>query len=144
MKPLNDALTQLVAAHFVAPPLASLINFPDVYELAMNNESLLQQMLRQTQDENRQDLALASHALEHRDWIALAAVLHKLSGAAQIVGAESIDELAGVMEDNVRDMRDTPDAGEIEEIATDFVHLKAEITQLDQAINDYLKSKTSF
>jgi len=48
------------------------------------------------------------------------------------------------MEDNVRDMRDTPDAGEIEEIVTDFVHLKAEITQLDQAISDYLKSKTSF
>ncbi|MFZ4832468.1 transporter substrate-binding domain-containing protein [Rouxiella sp. Mn2063] len=144
MKPLNDALTRLAAGLFTAPPLETLIHFAEVYELAMNNESLLQQMLRQTQEENRQDLALASAAFAHRDWAAFTAVVHKLSGAAQIIGAESIGELAGMMEDNVRDAIDASDVPDADEIETDFVQLQQELGELDQAISDYLAGKASF
>jgi len=136
MKPLSDALSVLIADVFNVPALHSLINLPQVAELAMHDENLLQQMLRQTQAENRQDLAHAQAALDQQDWATLANVLHKISGAAQIIGASSLEELVSMMEENVQD---APNA---QEMAIDLAQVQTEISQLDLAITAYLNSKT--
>ncbi|MDN5681363.1 MAG: response regulator, partial [Ewingella sp.] len=132
MKQLNAALHQLALVISTPPPLETLLDLPSLRSLAMKDDALLKQMLEQTRDENRRDVAAASAALEKEDWRSFAEALHKISGAAQIVGAEQIEEMASMMEDQTFG---NPDA---EALNTDFRQLCADILQLDQAIRLWL------
>jgi len=131
MKQLNAALHQLASVLFI-PPLEDMVDLAALKSLAMQDDALLQQMLEQTRDENRRDLAKAATALEKQDWQALAEALHKISGAAQIIGAEQIEEMAGVMEDQALDEPD------LEALITDFSKLSGDIILLEQSINHWL------
>ncbi|MGY3209480.1 HPt (histidine-containing phosphotransfer) domain-containing protein [Ewingella americana] len=132
MKQLNAALHQLASVISTPPPLETLIDLPSLRALAMRDDALLRQMLEQTRDENRRDVAAATAALENEEWQTFAEALHKISGAAQIVGAEQIEEMASMMEDQTFG---NPDA---EALNTDFRQLCADILELDQAIRLWL------
>lgn len=69
------------------PSLEHLLNMNDLYTLTHNDKSMLRELLSVTLTSNREDLALAEDLFELEDWPELAKCMHRISGAAQIIGA---------------------------------------------------------
>lgn len=78
--------------------LQDLLNLPELKELLHHDEEMLSRMLLRICEENEADLAEVWQHFEAKRWDALAASLHKLGGAAQVIYASEIDDICGEME----------------------------------------------
>ncbi|HCK00054.1 MAG TPA: histidine kinase [Serratia grimesii] len=85
-----------VAASDLHPPLPeketmkleTLINYESLFSLAHNDIGMVRELLRATLVTNRQDLRLAQDLLVQEKWPTLVQCIHRITGAAQIIGAQ--------------------------------------------------------
>lgn len=71
-----------------SPDLASLLSVERLHLLTDNNDKMLHALLSMTLQSNISDLQLAKDLFEQHAWDELAKTIHRLSGAAQITGAQ--------------------------------------------------------
>ncbi|PLV61041.1 transporter substrate-binding domain-containing protein [Erwinia sp. B116] len=131
----SPALTNDVMS--AAPPVSldTLIDLTGLQQLTASQPSLLRQMLEKTREENQKDGDQARRCLQQQAWPQLASCLHRLSGAASILGAEQIEVLCDTLEQQClqQPLTLTPLA------LDDLLQLLA---QLDQAIRYQLADTT--
>ncbi|UUW17353.1 ATP-binding protein [Serratia ureilytica] len=78
--------------------LEKLVDLPALQQLAQNDTGLLHGLLRTTYDENVRDMLQARIRLQEHAWGELARCLHRLAGAAQIIGALNVETQCRDME----------------------------------------------
>ena len=113
--------------------LAALVDLNALHQLTQNDTALLHGLLRTTRDENLRDSELARSKLQEQNWGALASCLHRLSSAAQIIGAGGAGQLCRELE---KYCEAAPEASVVE------VRLQAAlqaIAEFNQAIEQFLK-----
>lgn len=119
------------------PPAAldTLIDLTGLQQLTASQPSLLRQMLEKTREENQKDGEQARRCLQQQAWPQLASCLHRLSGAASILGAEQIEVLCDTLEQQClqQPLTLTP------QVLDELLQLLA---QLDQAIRYQLADIT--
>jgi two-component system sensor histidine kinase EvgS len=72
--------------------LESLVNYDGLLALTHHDEQLMYELLAATLSSNLTDLQAARECLDQEQWQELAKCIHRLSGAAQIVGAQHAAE----------------------------------------------------
>ncbi|MBH1930370.1 transporter substrate-binding domain-containing protein [Serratia rubidaea] len=113
--------------------LAALVDLNALHQLTQHDTALLHGLLRTTHDENLRDSELARSKLQEQNWEALASCLHRLSSAAQIIGAGGAGKLCRELE---KYCEAAPEASVVE------VRLQAAlqaIAEFNQAIEQFLK-----
>uniref|UniRef100_UPI0035C70182 ATP-binding protein n=1 Tax=Serratia quinivorans TaxID=137545 RepID=UPI0035C70182 len=68
--------------------LEALVNYEGLRALAQQDDQLMRELLSATLGSNLTDLQAARECLEQEEWQELAKCIHRISGAAQIVGAQ--------------------------------------------------------
>ncbi|EML5381006.1 MULTISPECIES: response regulator [Enterobacter] len=68
--------------------LEALVNYEGLRALAQQDDQLMRELLSATLGSNLTDLQAARECLEREEWQELAKCIHRISGAAQIVGAQ--------------------------------------------------------
>lgn len=112
--------------------LEKLVDLNALYQLTQNDADLLHRLLHTTHDENLRDSELARSKLQEQNWDELARCLHRLSSAAQIIGANAAGQLCRELE---KYCEATPEASVVE------VRLQAAlqaIAEFNQAIGQFL------
>lgn len=112
--------------------LEKLVDLNALYQLTQNDADLLHRLLHTTHDENLRDSELARSKLQEQNWDELARCLHRLSSAAQIIGAGGAGQLCRELE---KYCEATPEASVVE------VRLQAAlqaIAEFNQAIEQFL------
>lgn len=79
------------------PEIEKLLDLPALYNMTQNETTLLI-LLRTTAVENQKDIKQAYHLLEQHQWAELKHCLHRLAGAAQIIGASQIERKCRLQE----------------------------------------------
>lgn len=115
-----------------AASLERLVDLPALYQLAQNDTALLKTLLCTTRDENQRDLQQAQQLAGVEDWLALARCLHRLAGAAQIIGAVDAEESCRALE---LYCAAEPEAAQVKEQLEQVI---IDVTQLNIAIDAFL------
>ena len=68
--------------------LEALVNYEGLRALAQQDDQLMRELLNATLGSNLTDLQAARECLDQEEWLELAKCIHRISGAAQIVGAQ--------------------------------------------------------
>lgn len=101
-KPLRLAnlktVLQKVAKVEPTPPLEAHIRLNDLKEMLHDDDAMIAQLLFRIGKENEADIKECRMCLSRGDRAALASCLHRISGAAQVICATEIDELAAKIE----------------------------------------------
>lgn len=91
---LNNVMKNLPQVSFAvpapapAPALQELVSYDKLLALSHHDDEMLNELLVITLQTNQDDLLQAEDLLELQDWPELANCVHRISGAAQICGAE--------------------------------------------------------
>ncbi|WP_242514462.1 response regulator [Enterobacter cloacae] len=117
--------------------LETLVNYEGLRSLTQNDENLLAELLRATLTSNRHDLLTARECVEKQDWPALKIAIHRLSGAAQIIGAQETAEECIHLESLC--MEDEPDPVEIIAVWQDA---QQHVDVLNRALDVWLSSRS--
>ncbi|CAI0968848.1 response regulator [Serratia quinivorans] len=72
--------------------LEALVNYQGLRTLTQHDDQLMRELLSATLSSNRADLQAARERLEQEDWPELKKCIHRISGAAQIIGAQRAAE----------------------------------------------------
>lgn len=91
--------------------LEELINYDNLYALANSDKGMVCELLSTTLSSNQQDLTLAQELFELEDWPELAKCIHRISGAAQIIGANRVAQCCFSLEKLCQEPQ--PDPAEI-------------------------------
>nr|WP_268810650.1 transporter substrate-binding domain-containing protein [Type-D symbiont of Plautia stali] len=86
---------QLLNTNF---PLSGIIDLKKIYTMMHDNETAIFQLLKKVDDENTKDLILAKNLLIQKDWVNLSRCIHRISGGAQIIHCNVIDQLCKKIE----------------------------------------------
>lgn len=78
--------------------LRDLLNFNDLFALTHNNNAMLKELLSVTLSSNQEDLRMAEDLFVLEDWPELAKCIHRISGAAQIIGAMRAERSSRLLE----------------------------------------------
>jgi len=111
--------------------LESLVNYQGLRTLTQHNDQLMRELLSTTLNSNRTDLQVARERLEKEDWPELKKCIHRLSGAAQIIGAQRAAECCINLERLCDHLQPR-------EIRLGWKATLLSVEQLNQAIDDWL------
>ncbi|PKH26678.1 histidine kinase [Enterobacterales bacterium CwR94] len=81
-----------------SPLLGELLSFEDLATLTHHDEKMRYELLVMTLNSNREDLQQAADLFELEDWPELAKCIHRISGAAQIIGARRAETSCHLLE----------------------------------------------
>lgn len=105
--------------------LGELVDLTSLLALTQGDRGLLVTLLRTTCDENRRDMEQSRTHFNHKDWKSMARSLHRLAGAAQIIGAGNVESSCHYLEKYCENT-DSPKQAHIER------HLEQILTELDE------------
>lgn len=114
------------------PPLAALVDLPALMQLAQHDKPLLHTLLKTTRDENARDMQQARALYQAGAWADLARCVHRLAGAAQVVGAAVVEEQGRYLEKLLEQ------GEEVAQVDRYVENLLSEVMALNQAIDDFL------
>lgn len=132
---LKSAL-QKVANTELPPPLHEQIRLNDLKEMIHHDDGMLGRLLSRIGEENEADIHECRKWLACGDRASLASCLHRISGAAQIICATEIDELAAEIE--LLALK----TGHDDEITAGLDRLETKLKVLRLSIGQYLNSAT--
>lgn len=132
---LKAALQKVIKIE-LPPPLHELIRLNDLKEMIHHDEVMIAQMLTRIGEENEADIRECREWLARGDRTSLASCLHRISGAAQIICATEIDELAAEIE--LLALK----TGHDDEITAGLARLETKLKVLRLSIGQYLDSAT--
>ncbi|NBJ36919.1 transporter substrate-binding domain-containing protein [Serratia fonticola] len=115
--------------------LGEMVDLNALRELAQNDTKLLYGLLRATRDENLRDMQQTVALLAQQAWSDLARCLHRLAGAAQIIGAEKAEKPCRELE---KYCEDEPEASEVE---TRLKQALLAVTEFNQAIEAFIAAE---
>jgi len=95
---LNEAVKTLQIFDENNVSLEKLLNYGNLLALCHNDIKMLHELLTITLQSNREDIELAADLFELQDWPELAKCIHRISGAAQIIGARHAEEQCRLLE----------------------------------------------
>lgn len=95
---LEGLLRRIPRQVTITPALDKIVDLNALKELAQNDDMLLNGLLKTTLDENLRDLEQATRWLNEENWEALARSVHRLAGAAQIIGATVAEQHCRTLE----------------------------------------------
>lgn len=133
-KLLNNVMKQLPAVAEQGPGLKALIDYPKLLSLSHHDEQMLKELLLLTRQTNDDDLRRGEDLLELQDWPELSHCLHRISGAAQICGAERTRRACRQMESAC--LQPQVDA---ESMMSLWQAVSDSVTELNHAIEGWLK-----
>jgi two-component system sensor histidine kinase EvgS len=87
---LNEVVKRLPGHGGEKNLLRQQVDYQKLEELSNYDDDLLRELLTLTLHSNRDDQRLARDLLELQDWPELAKCIHRISGAAQICGAQGV------------------------------------------------------
>ncbi|MEL5596577.1 response regulator [Serratia ureilytica] len=114
--------------------LAELVNLSALSVLAQQDTDLLFTLLRTTREENTLDMQQCRRLLEDENWQALTRCLHRLAGAAQIIGATEAETHCRGLE---KYCENTPSPDNAQ-VAQRLQQALATLDELNQAIDRFL------
>lgn len=127
----QNALAEPATTDVSPPALATLIDLDALQQLTGSQTAILRLMLEKSREENQKDAAMAAQLLQQQAWPQLASCLHRIGGAASILGAARIEALCDTLEEQCLHAPQT-----LNESALDGLRLQ--LVQLDRAIEQWL------
>ncbi|WP_337262910.1 MULTISPECIES: transporter substrate-binding domain-containing protein [unclassified Serratia (in: enterobacteria)] len=115
--------------------LGEMVDLTALRQLAQNDTELLHGLLRTTQNENSRDMQQAAVLVAEQAWHELARCLHRLAGAAQIIGAVEVEKRCRALE---KYCEGEPEASEV---ATRLQQALQAVTEFNQAIERFIYPK---
>lgn len=113
-------------------PLEKLVNLTVLRELTQYDNELLNKLLITTRDENTNDMGQANIFLTKRAWDALAKSLHRLAGAAKIIGANHVEKNCRELEHSCENYPEEA------EVIMKFQCVTQAVTELNHAIEEFV------
>lgn len=132
---LNNISDSLSSPAPQAVQLNDLLSIKDLSTLTHNDSVMLSELLSVTLKSNREDMKLAEDLHELEDWPELARCIHRLSGAAQIIGARSAEQSCRELETLCLDTNVSA-----EHVSLVWERVVEDVTQLNNAIELWLKN----
>ncbi len=132
---LNNIADQLSTADPQTTQLNDLLSLKDLSALTHNDPAMLCELLSVTLKSNRDDLKLAEDLYELEDWPELARCIHRMSGAAQIIGARDAEQSCRKLEALCLDVTATP-----EHMPQAWKSASNDVARLNECIDAWLKS----
>ncbi|HAT2893017.1 TPA: response regulator, partial [Serratia marcescens] len=117
-----------------AAPLAALVNLPALQALAQQDRKLLVMLLQTTREENTRDMQHCRQLLAQAAWPALTSCLHRLAGAAQIIGATQAEICCRELETYC----ETTAAPDKERVECELTQALGELEKLNRAIETFI------
>lgn len=117
--------------------LEDLIDLTALQQLAQQDTGLLRDLLRTTHDENIRDIQQLHILIESKAWASLPHTLHRLAGAAQIIGAAKAERYCRELEEYCEN---SPD---VDEVIKRVKQVLASVAELNNAINVFITSRQS-
>lgn len=114
--------------------LAELVNLPALQELAQQDKNLLVILLRTTWEENTRDMQQSRQLLSQEAWPALVTCLHRLAGAAQIIGAVEAEACCRELEKYC----ETASAPDKEQVERELIQALHALEKLNRAIEIFI------
>lgn len=132
---LNQAARTLGAQDPEITRLDALLVFDNLRALTHQDDKMLFELLSMTLTSNREDLRLAVDLFDLEDWPELAKCIHRISGAAQIIGAGRAEEHCRRLE--YACLAEERDIAEISEL---WQHAREAVTELNDALENWCAS----
>ena len=129
---LNQAIRTLGAHHPDPTPLDALLIFDNLRALTHQDDRMLFELLSMTLTSNREDLRLAVDLFDLEDWPELAKCIHRISGAAQIIGAGRAEEHCRSLE--YACLAEVRDVAEITEL---WLKAREAVSELNDALENW-------
>ncbi|WP_190314929.1 transporter substrate-binding domain-containing protein [Pantoea sp. M_9] len=118
----------------VPEPLENLLNFSDLEVLTNGNAAMRYELLTVTLASNIDDLRMAEDLYELEDWPEMASCIHRISGAAQIIGARRAEMSCRALEKAC--LEPVPDTTALAALWHDALQ---EIAMLNSSLDYWLK-----
>ncbi|MCU6208161.1 transporter substrate-binding domain-containing protein [Enterobacter cloacae] len=135
-KPLRLAILKSVLLKVrkldLVPTLDEMIHLNDLKEMLHNDEAMIGRLLSRIGRENEMDIVECRACFARGENKELASCLHRIGGAAQVICAMEIDDLASKLE------KLALEAGSEDEIAKGLDTLESKLKALQLSINQYL------
>ncbi|KJV44916.1 histidine kinase [Pantoea sp. BL1] len=134
---LNNITDQLIIPDEPSVQLSDLLSLKDLSALTHNDSAMLAELLSVTLKSNREDQKLAEDLYELEDWPELARCIHRMSGAAQIIGARSAEQSCRALETLCLDASATS-----EMVSLAWEKASGDVGRLNECIEMWLKHST--
>lgn len=131
---LNNVAEQLDSEKKSSSQLGDLLNLEDLLALTHNDKGMLSELLSVTLKSNRDDLLLAEDLYELEDWPELAKCIHRISGAAQIIGARNAEKHCRALE--ILCLKEPPSP---HEVSTEWQNVMRDVNELNSCIEQWLE-----
>lgn len=135
---LDDAAAQLITTEKQSPQLGDLLKFEDLRTLTHDDENMLKELLTLTLTSNRKDLKEAEDLFSVEDWPELAKCIHRISGAAQIIGAARAEASCSLLEHEC--LLEIVDS---DGLTTHWQEAEEAVRELNKAIDDWLLTSSA-
>lgn len=139
----SESIHQTIGSENVAitgaepePALHDLLSMNDLYALTHNDMFMLRELLSVTLKSNQEDLALAEDLFGLEDWPELAKCIHRISGAAQIIGASRAEDDCRLMEKSCL-LGDASDA----DINQHWKAVQSSVRELNRSIEVWINAR---
>jgi len=113
-----------------ASPLAEVLDIEMIMQMVNHDTDLLKQLLSRTKEENERDINRAKGFAESEQWAQVAKCIHRIYGAAQIIGAHQVEGLCQRVTHAPSDPA----------MLAELIELERAIQKLGEAIEIHLKN----
>lgn len=134
-KVLNDSSEFIAGLKEKSIELSDLLRFDDLLKLTTNDSSMLKEILSVTLKSNTSDMANAEDLFELEDWPELAKCIHRIAGAAQIIGANRAEKSCEALERACNSK-----VISIDEVAMSWREVRSAVIELNVSIASWLSS----
>ncbi|MCU6278583.1 transporter substrate-binding domain-containing protein [Enterobacter quasiroggenkampii] len=132
---LNTVADRLGSESDCSVQLSDLLSLSDLSVLTHSDNGMLSELLSVTLKSNQEDLLLAEDLYQLEDWPELAKCIHRISGAAQIIGARSAEKHCRSLETLCLDV--TPN---LHQLTMTWQSVEREVKQLNSCIEHWLEN----
>lgn len=133
LEQLKSLLQSVCAADAQPLPVANVLDIEMINALVDNDKALLKQLLSRTKEENESDLARALNFAQNLEWEGVMKCMHRIYGAAQIIGARQVENLCQRVSDACRQVNNKALIDE------ELTELGRVIKQLNNAMDTHVR-----